>query len=223
MCKRVNRLADRTPGEGSCRVRDKCRFVNCAKKAVYNIVCFLCGKAYTGQTGRCLNDRLWEHKNACKLLQAPGNLAVDCAGCGCQAHLERTINLARPWERQKCEVMKAFCQDVKTAWNVQQWAFDFPHQKEIELLERRLHHGLQARGLQLFILYPLFHFFPLLSSSFFFRFFYSLSCGRKEKLLLVCTYFCLPHSLSRLSDVICNTSQRSLIKGDTAFTSLSWI
>lgn len=43
-------------------VKHRVQYVPCVERVVYRIP-LKCGSVYVGQTGRCLNDRLREHKN----------------------------------------------------------------------------------------------------------------------------------------------------------------
>ena len=107
LCKNVNQLEDTAKRKSSCQVKHKRKLVECAEGVVYKIP-LTCGKSYIGQTGRCLNERLREHKYACGQLQAPGNLAAHCAGCSCEAVFDTTSILARSSERTKREIIEAF-------------------------------------------------------------------------------------------------------------------
>lgn len=46
-----------------CNINHRVKFVPCIKGTVYKIP-FSCGNNYIGQTGRCLNSRLAEHKRS---------------------------------------------------------------------------------------------------------------------------------------------------------------
>ncbi|CAN8016836.1 unnamed protein product, partial [Ixodes persulcatus] len=50
-----------------------------------------CGGCYVEQTGRCLNDRLREHKLSLTSTVG-GHLSVHCKTCTCTRSLEKNIN-----------------------------------------------------------------------------------------------------------------------------------
>ena len=66
-----------------------------------------------GQTGRCVNERLKEHRHNCGLLQAPGHLATHCSRCTCYPVFEETDILHTSSKRTKREVVEAFT--IRTA------------------------------------------------------------------------------------------------------------
>ncbi|XP_077516534.1 uncharacterized protein LOC144126337 [Amblyomma americanum] len=76
LCHRVNAPAERKP---ACPVKHRSPFVSCKVGVVYKIP-LSCGRAYTGQTGRCLNERLMEHSNDVSNT-AKRNLGVHCLKC----------------------------------------------------------------------------------------------------------------------------------------------
>lgn len=51
-----------------CDKKHATSFVPCKKEVIYQVP-FTCGKVYVGQTGRCLNDRLREHRAALSALR----------------------------------------------------------------------------------------------------------------------------------------------------------
>ncbi|XP_077507325.1 uncharacterized protein LOC144116482 [Amblyomma americanum] len=91
LCRGVNSDTEREP---DCVTRHRPRLVDCEKDVVYSIP-LSCGSIYIGQTGRCLNTRLQEHK---RNLRDPnsGELALHCSKCkGCTPALESTVILRK--------------------------------------------------------------------------------------------------------------------------------
>lgn len=79
--------------KSSCQIKHRAPFVDCADAVVYDLP-LNCGKKYIGQTGRCLNDRLWEHDNNVKT-KAAGHLSTHCDTCGCEPQFEDCRNIGR--------------------------------------------------------------------------------------------------------------------------------
>lgn len=63
-----------------CTINHRDAFVKCRRSAVYKIP-LSCGRHYIGQTGRCLNVRLQEHKNKVRSVATDGQLAAHCKKC----------------------------------------------------------------------------------------------------------------------------------------------
>lgn len=101
MCRAVN--------EGSkasvCTTNHRDKPVHCAKNVVYSIP-LNCGASYIGQTGRCLNERLKEHKyNTTKTIS--GHLGIHCRDCGCAALMENTSIMFKSADRLTREIVEA--------------------------------------------------------------------------------------------------------------------
>lgn len=64
-------------------------FVTSKKEVIYK-VSFSCGKIYVGQTARCLNYRLHEHRAALSATPS-GHLAIHCARCECAREFHCTV------------------------------------------------------------------------------------------------------------------------------------
>ncbi|XP_072145380.1 uncharacterized protein [Dermacentor andersoni] len=77
MCKAVNEKK-----KPVCAIKHACMFVPCIVGVVYRIP-LSCGRCYVGQTGRCLNERLREHRTLVDSLAGGGHLAMHCKRCGC--------------------------------------------------------------------------------------------------------------------------------------------
>lgn len=91
-----------------CTTKHATRFVTCKIGVVYSIP-LSCGKCYVGQTGRCLNDRLREHRAAVSSLAAGGHLADHCKRCpGCIPAFGATRVLGSGRDRVKREITEAF-------------------------------------------------------------------------------------------------------------------
>lgn len=67
--------------ERPCGIKHRIEFVPCTVGTVYQIP-FTCGKVYIGQTGRCLNLRLREHRSSLTGT-ASSHLALHCRDCAC--------------------------------------------------------------------------------------------------------------------------------------------
>lgn len=85
MCAAVNGLSQ----DKACKVSHATRFVPCRTAVVYKIP-LSCGRCYVGQTGRCINVRLREHRAAVKALAGGGHLADHCRRCSCSPYYEKT-------------------------------------------------------------------------------------------------------------------------------------
>uniref|UniRef100_A0A6M2CSQ5 Putative tick transposon n=1 Tax=Rhipicephalus microplus TaxID=6941 RepID=A0A6M2CSQ5_RHIMP len=66
-----------------------------------------CGKMYIGQTGRCINTRLTEHKRALAN-NAYSHLRRHCLECGCSPLFSETKILASHRDKMTREVIEAF-------------------------------------------------------------------------------------------------------------------
>lgn len=105
LCRRVNAPAVRKP---ACPVRHQAPFVPCQVGAVYKIA-LSCGKAYVGQTGRCLNERLMEHSNSV-YNTTKRNLGVHCLKCPsqpCEPSLHNCTVIARNAHQFTREIIEA--------------------------------------------------------------------------------------------------------------------
>lgn len=107
LCRLVN--SDRTarkevPG---CGIRHKNQFVQCQSDVVYHIP-LTCGKAYVGQSGRCVNTRLREHNYAWSKQPSSGHLAIHCRVCKCEPLFNETGILNTGRDRHTREVIEAY-------------------------------------------------------------------------------------------------------------------
>lgn len=105
LCKMTNKTRDAK--QTGCGIKHTSKFVACCSGVVYRIP-LSCKKAYIGQTGRCVNERLREHKNMCKQVSAPGHLAAHCARHGCSAKFESTTILFESSETITREIWEAY-------------------------------------------------------------------------------------------------------------------
>ncbi|XP_049269018.1 uncharacterized protein LOC125757457 [Rhipicephalus sanguineus] len=105
MCRQVNSREHRTP---TCTKKHVTSFVECQRNVVYEIP-LTCGLVYVGQTGRCLNERLREHKGTLKS-GTGSNLALhcikQCASAHCAPELEKTRALKRYGRKQEHEIKR---------------------------------------------------------------------------------------------------------------------
>lgn len=103
MCPAVNE--DKRQG---CTIKHATRFVPCRTGVVYSIP-LPCGKCYVGQTGRCINDRLREHRAAVSSLAGGGHLADHCKRCpDCVPAFGATRVLDSGRDQVKREISEAF-------------------------------------------------------------------------------------------------------------------
>ena len=83
--------------------------IECSKDSVYSIP-LSCGSVYIGQSGRCVNKRLFEHKKACETKNASSsiNLVSHLVQCkNCTPNFSKTEVLARNGNRRIREIMEA--------------------------------------------------------------------------------------------------------------------
>lgn len=76
LCRKINAENDK---KKVCHTKHANPFVQCVVGVVYSIL-LTCGKIYIGQTGRCINDRLREHKLSLKN-GTGSNLPLHCKEC----------------------------------------------------------------------------------------------------------------------------------------------
>ncbi|CAN7998710.1 unnamed protein product, partial [Ixodes hexagonus] len=102
LCKKVNTPPITTVG---CLKKHQNTFVPCTEKVVYSFP-LSCGKLYIGQTGRCLNDRLREHKNIFTNKNS-GHLGIHGRDCGCSVLLNNCAVLGRHHNQLTREIIEA--------------------------------------------------------------------------------------------------------------------
>lgn len=90
----------------ACGVKHVSPFTMCRKGVVYRVP-LSCGKFYVGQTGRCLNVRLFEHRNLIGS-DSRDNLPAHCRVCKCQPLFHNTTVLFHHKDKVTREVMEAF-------------------------------------------------------------------------------------------------------------------
>lgn len=99
------------------------------------------GKCYIGQTGRCINDRLWEHRTAVQALAAGGHLADHCRRCRCVPHCvpiyEKTVTLCCFKDQASRELFEAWC-IMKAGEKCVSTASISSSKKEIDYLDANL-------------------------------------------------------------------------------------
>ena len=103
MCPVVNGRKEKS----ACSKKHATPFVSCEMGVVYKIP-LTCGRCYIGQTGRCLNDRLREHRAAVDAQAAGGHLADHCRRCGCAPELTTTRVLKKGKDQATREIIEAF-------------------------------------------------------------------------------------------------------------------
>lgn len=75
----------------------------CAQSVVYRFP-FSCGKVYIGQTGRCLNDRLREHKQKLNCYR-DGHVSVHCSDCWYLSRFSECVVLYRNCNKKETRVI----------------------------------------------------------------------------------------------------------------------
>lgn len=89
-----------------CRVSHRTVFVPCVTGVVYRLP-LSCGKVYIGQSGRCLNDRLREHRRNVEGGKE-GWLALHCRDCACRPIFTDCVVLGKSKDRLTREIMEAY-------------------------------------------------------------------------------------------------------------------
>lgn len=103
MCKKVNAQSS---GKQVCKIKHREKFVNCCCGVVYSTL-LTCGCEYIGQSGRCVNERLKEHKYNVERAVC-GHLALHCQRCGCVPMFQNTRILFKARDRTTREIIEAF-------------------------------------------------------------------------------------------------------------------
>lgn len=102
ICKATDPLTKR---RAECVKKHQCAFVPCVNNVVYRFP-FSCGKVYFGQSGRCLNDRLREHKQKLGRYR-DGHVSVHCNDCGCEALFKECRVVYRNADKTTREIVEA--------------------------------------------------------------------------------------------------------------------
>ncbi|XP_042149365.1 uncharacterized protein LOC121837684, partial [Ixodes scapularis] len=105
ICPRVHAKAEGI-ARNKCSKKHARPFVPCATGVVYSIP-LSCGSTYVGQTGRCLNERLREHRYSLGATVG-GHLSVHCKECLCEPSFSATTILGRHRDKVAREVLEAF-------------------------------------------------------------------------------------------------------------------
>lgn len=109
---RMCRLVNESQKKPACKIKHTKALVECDVGVVYSIP-LACGKCYIGQTGRCLNERLLEHRRNATSLSGAGHLADHIRRCShkpaCKAFFERTRVLRKYSNQKNREIFEAFC------------------------------------------------------------------------------------------------------------------
>lgn len=93
LCKKVNNTQETQEGK-ICKIGYRPSFVQCDVAVVYSLP-LTCGKQYIGQTSRCVNTRLREHRYNCQQITHPGNLATHCNQCACVPQFEKKTTIVK--------------------------------------------------------------------------------------------------------------------------------
>lgn len=78
--KELCKTANQKKKDFKCSTWHRCKFANCTESIPHKIP-LTCGRSHVSQSGRCLNDTLREHRNACAPLAVNENLAVHAKSC----------------------------------------------------------------------------------------------------------------------------------------------
>lgn len=109
---RLCRLVNEPKKRSACKIRHTKALVDCKVGVVYNIP-LACGKRYIGQTGRCINERLLEHRRTVTSISGGGHLADHIRRCSykpaCKAFLEETSVLRKFRTQKSREIFEALC------------------------------------------------------------------------------------------------------------------
>lgn len=113
LCPAIQREKERSRKRKGCGTEHRNKLVACRKGVVYKIP-LSCGAQYIGQTGRCLNKRLQEHKNN---LENDKELSYLVSHC------------------KKCEVMKKKKKKCTAIWRSTKVLYTHSEQTTRELME----------------------------------------------------------------------------------------
>lgn len=123
LCKKVNNTQETQEGK-ICKIGYRPSFVQCDVAVVYSLP-LTCGKQYIGQTSRCVNTRLREHRYNCQQITHPGNLATHCNQCACVPQFEKKNNYCKADKRQQGEnSLRSCCHGIPGRRNMRQRAVD---------------------------------------------------------------------------------------------------
>ncbi|KAH9374884.1 hypothetical protein HPB48_004163 [Haemaphysalis longicornis] len=107
---KCRRVSDQTKAE-KCDKNHCSRYADCNSESRYYIP-LLCRKVYTGQTGRCINDRAKEHAASLKTT-SPGPLTFYCRDSRCTARIDEIGFTGRKHNRVSREIIEALSIDKK--------------------------------------------------------------------------------------------------------------
>lgn len=107
MCAQVRSRAEGNRTEGGSGVKHRPRFVPWKMGVVYRLSLY-CGNNYVGQSGRCVNPRLGEHRRSLKATTYT-RLADHCRACGNAFYplLKETTVLSRHARQTGREIIEA--------------------------------------------------------------------------------------------------------------------
>src|SRR5690606_38646903 len=87
---KLGRFFNRREGEKEAICTHKSSFVPCHVGVVYSAP-FSCGNSYVGQTGKCVNKRLMQHKlNASSPRGKQGHVPDHILNCGCKEEFRKS-------------------------------------------------------------------------------------------------------------------------------------
>lgn len=122
----------RGTGKG-CGVRHVSPFVPCKKFVVY-LIPFPCGYVYIGQTSRCINVRLQEHKRSLGG-DTYSHVAQHVSECKCEPAFHETIILSVHRDKLTREIIEAYHIRKKGVWCLSVPSIHL-HESEYEFLNR---------------------------------------------------------------------------------------
>lgn len=106
ICAMVHRRAQGVCKGRRCLQKHVKQYVKCVTGVVYEIP-LSCGRMYIGQTGRCVNIRLREHRSSLKSTPY-SHLASHCDTCKCHPLFEKTVILFRHPLQTTREISEAY-------------------------------------------------------------------------------------------------------------------
>ncbi|CAN7952088.1 unnamed protein product, partial [Ixodes pacificus] len=106
LCKKVNSTNPSATSIRQCQKSHANPFVECVEGVVYDVP-LSCGRSYVGQTGRCINDRLREHRASLGTTTG-SNLARHCAACACVPAFDRCEIIKHHRDCRTREIIEAF-------------------------------------------------------------------------------------------------------------------
>ena len=106
ICAKLDRKLSTKKNLFQCNIKHASPFVECRTAVVYCLP-MSCRKMYIGQTGRCVNTRLSEHKRSLTN-NAYSHIRRHCLDFGCKPLFSETVILSNHKDQLTREVIEAF-------------------------------------------------------------------------------------------------------------------